>query len=65
MILLDEKFIRRDMVYYTNKNEAGSTEIYHAKDFNLHKDVSTLNAYRVGKLGPKPNLGNIFTNIPK
>ena len=63
LMLLDEDFIRRDMVYFTNKNEAGATEIYRAKDFGLHKDVSILNAYRGGKLGAKPNLGSIFTNI--
>ena len=62
-MLLDEDFIRRDMVYFTSKNEAGATEIYRAKDFGLHKDVSILNAYRAGKLGAKPNLGSIFTNI--
>lgn len=65
LMLLDEDFIRRDMVYFTNKNEAGTTEIYRAKDFGLHKDVSILNAYRAGKLGAKPNLGSIFTNIPE
>ena len=60
LMLLDEEFIRRDMVYLTNKNEAGATEIYRAKDFGLHKKVSILNAYRAGKLGAKPNLGSIF-----
>lgn len=65
LMLLDEDFIRRDMVYFTNKNEAGATEIYRAKDFGLHKEVSILNAYRGGKLGAKPNLGSIFTNIPE
>lgn len=60
LMLLDEDFIRRDMVYFTNKNEAGATEIYRAKDFGLHKDVSILNAYRGGKLGAKPNLGSFF-----
>ena len=65
LMLLDEEFIRRDMVYFTNKNEAGATEIYRAKDFGLHKEVSILNAYRAGKLGAKPNLGSIFTNIPE
>jgi len=65
LMLLDEEFIRRDMVYFTNKNEAGATEIYRAKDFGLHKEVSILNAYRAGKLGAKPNLGSIFTIIPE
>lgn len=64
LLLLDEDFIRRDMVHFTNKNESGATEIYRAKDFGLHKELSILNAYRAGKLGAKPFLGSIFTVIP-
>ena len=60
LMLLDEDFIRRDMVYFANKNESGATEIYRAKDFGLHKEVSILKAYRAGKLGAKPQLGSIF-----
>lgn len=62
LLLLDEEYIRRDMVFFSNKNESGATEIYRAKDFGLHKDVSILNAYRAGKLGAKPQLGSIFIN---
>ena len=62
LMLLDEDFIRRDMVYFANKNESGATEIYRAKDFGLHKEVSILNAYRAGKMGAKPQLGSIFIN---
>ena len=60
LMLLDEDFIRRDMVYFASKNESGATEIYRAKDFGLHKEVSILNAYKAGKLGAKPQLGSIF-----
>lgn len=60
LMLLDEEFVRRDMVYFANKNISGATEIYRAKDFGLHKEVSILNAYRAGKLGAKPQLGSIF-----
>lgn len=60
LLLLDEEYIRRDMIYFANKNESGATEIYRAKDFGLHKDVSILNAYRAGKLGAKPQTGSIF-----
>lgn len=60
LMLLDEDFIRRDMVNFASKNESGATEIYRAKDFGLHKEVSILNAYRAGKLGAKPQLGSIF-----
>lgn len=60
LMLLDEEFVRRDMVFFADKNESGATEVYRAKDFGLHKEVSILNAYRAGKLGAKPQLGSIF-----
>lgn len=63
LLLLDEDYIRRDMIYFASKNESGATEIYRAKDFGLHKDVSILNAYRAGKLGAKPQLGSIFVGL--
>lgn len=60
LMLLDEEYIRRDMVFFAKKNESGATEVYRAKDFGLHKEVSILNAYRAGKLGALPLLGSIF-----
>lgn len=60
LMLLDEKIIRRDMTFFAEKNIAGATEVFKAKDFGLHKDVSVLNAYRAGKLGAKPELGSIY-----
>lgn len=60
-MLLDEEFIRRDMVWFTEKSkETGATELYSATDFGLHKNVSLYNAYKIGKLGAKPQLGSIF-----
>jgi len=60
-LLLDEDFIRRDMVWFTDKSkETGGTELYSAADFGLHKNVSLYKAYKVGKLGAKPELGSIF-----
>jgi len=60
-LLLDEDFIRRDMVWFTNKSkETGGTELYSAADFGLHKNISLYKAYKVGKLGAKPELGSIF-----
>jgi AAA15 family ATPase/GTPase len=60
-LLLDEDFIRRDMVWFTDKSkETGGTELYSAADFGLHKNISLYNAYKVGKLGAKPELGSIF-----
>lgn len=60
LMLLDEKIIRRDAIFFAEKNASGSTEVFKAKAFGLHKDVSILNAYRAGKLGAKPELGSIY-----
>jgi len=49
------------MVWFTAKSkETGGTELYSAADFGLHKNLSLYKAYKVGKLGAKPELGSIF-----
>lgn len=58
--ILSEDFIRRDVVWFCEKNNEGATELFSATDFGLHKNVSLFNAYRIGKLGAKPNPGDIF-----
>jgi AAA15 family ATPase/GTPase len=61
---LDEKdIIRNDSVWFTQKRDNGSTELYSLDDFDsstFRKGSSVINAYKIGKLGAKPNLGNIF-----
>ena len=60
-MLLDEDFIRRDIVWFTEKsNDTGATELYSAAEFGLHKNLSLYKAYKAGRLGAKPNLGSIF-----
>lgn len=59
----DQDVVRRDAVWFTQKNECGATELYSAADFDtnvIRKSSSLLNAYETGKLGAKPNLGSIF-----
>lgn len=56
-------FIRRDALWFTEKTEAGVTELYSAADFDsttLRKDASLIKAYKSGKLGAKPNLGSPY-----
>lgn len=59
--LLEADFIRRDVVWITEKIN-GMTELYSVSDFKLHKNLSISNAYKTGKLGGKPELGNIYLN---
>ena len=60
----EQDIIRRDTVWFTQKNENGATELYSAADFDtsvLRKSTSLLNVYETGKLGAKPNLGSVFS----
>lgn len=58
--LLDEDFIRRDVVWFTDKNEDGVTELKRLTEYGLHKTLSPYNAYKQGKLGKLPFTGSIF-----
>jgi AAA15 family ATPase/GTPase len=60
----EQDVIRRDGVWFTQKNENGATELYSAADFDtsvIRKSSSLLNIYQAGRLGAKPNLGSIFS----
>lgn len=63
MILDEDWILRRDMVCFVEKSRQNSTsEIYKASDLGLHKNLSLLNAYKIGRLGAKPTLGSTFLN---
>ncbi|MFI5137440.1 MAG: ATP/GTP-binding protein [Sphingobacteriales bacterium] len=56
-------FIRKDALWFSEKKEDGSVDLYSAADFDsaiLRKGASLINAYRAGRLGAKPNLGSPF-----
>lgn len=63
-LILTEDFMRRDMVWFTDKQkETSSTEVFSADDFNLHKNASIFNAYKMGKLGARPSVGSPFLTV--
>jgi AAA15 family ATPase/GTPase len=62
-LMENQDFIRRDALWFSEKNDDGSINLYSAADFDsstLRKDASIINAYRSGKLGAKPNLGSPY-----
>lgn len=66
ILLLDEDFIRRDIVYLAEKDtESAATSYVRVSDLGLHKNLSLYNAYRIGKLGSKPELGSPYLNLKK
>lgn len=58
--LLDEDFVRRDVIWFTVKDAKGATSIKRLSSSGLHKTLSVYNAYRQGKLIKLPFLGSIF-----
>ena len=57
---LDTEDLRKDVVWFTEKKDDGSTDLFSLDDFNIRNGVSFLNAYNAGKFGAKPTLGGIF-----
>ena len=61
--LLAEDYLRRDIVWFTDKDEAGETKLVRLSDLGLHKNASAYNAYRQNKLVKIPFVGQTFINL--
>ena len=58
--LMNEDFIRRDSVWFTDKDRDGDTHLTRLSSMGLHKNLSPYNAYKQGKLVKLPFLGSVF-----
>ena len=56
--LMEQDYMRNDMVWFCEKQDSGTSEYYSAQDFKLHKNNNLANFYQAGKLGAKPVLGS-------
>lgn len=61
--LLNEDFIRRDAIWFAQKDESATTELTRLSDYGLHKNVSPYNAYKQNKLAPLPFLGSQYIDV--
>ena len=61
--LLNEDFVRRDTVWFTQKDENAATKLTRLSDYGLHKNISPYNAYKQNKLAPLPFLGSQYLDI--
>ncbi|MCK4760633.1 MAG: AAA family ATPase [Candidatus Aminicenantes bacterium] len=61
--LLEDRLLRRDEIWFTEKKEDGSTELFSLTDFKPkpRKDKSIKNGYLNGAYGALPVLGNILS----
>ncbi|UQB67434.1 AAA family ATPase [Epilithonimonas zeae] len=65
-ILNNRDLFRDDAIWFTDKNEDSATELYSLADFDssVVRDTSNvLNAYKSGKLGGVPNLGDYYIDL--
>lgn len=58
--LLNEDFIRRDVIWFTDKGEVGATQLKRLSALGLQKVTSPYNAYKQGKLVNLPFMGSIY-----
>ena len=61
--LLDEDYIRRDVIWFTEKNDCGETQLIRLSSLGLHKTLSVYNAYRQEKLVNLPFLDSIYMDM--
>ena len=61
--LLDEDYIRRDVIWFTDKNDCGETQLIRLSTLGLHKSLSIYNAYRQEKLVNLPFLDSIYMDM--
>lgn len=65
-ILNNKDIFRNDVIWFTDKTDGSATELYSLSDFDssVIRDTSNIyNAYKIGKLGAVPNLGDYFIDI--
>lgn len=65
-ILNNKDIFRKDAIWFTDKSETCATELYSLSDFDssVVRDTSNIfNAYKTGKLGGAPNLGDYYIEI--
>ena len=65
-ILNNRDIFRDDAIWFTDKNEDSATELYSLADFDssvVRDTTNVLNAYKSGKLGGVPNLGDYYIDL--
>ena len=61
--LLDEDYIRRDVIWFTDKNDSAETQLIRLSTLGLHKTLSVYNAYKQEKLVDLPFLDSIYMDM--
>lgn len=57
--LLDLSLLRRDEIWFAEKDQSGATKLYSLADFKVRKDLEIRKHYLQGRFGAVPFLGNL------
>jgi AAA15 family ATPase/GTPase len=57
--LLDQEIFRQDEIWFAEKDETGSTDLYSLSDFKEHKTIDIRKGYLNGRYGSIPFLANL------
>ena len=63
--LLDLDLLRRDEIWFAEKDPTGATKLYSLADFGIRKDLEIRKHYLQGRFGAVPFLGNLDRLLPK
>jgi AAA15 family ATPase/GTPase len=61
--LLDNRLLRRDQIWFAEKDHYGATDLYSLAEYKVRKDASFEKDYIKGKYGAIPFLGDLSTII--
>ena len=62
-LLNNKDIFRNDAIWFTDKSKDSATDLYSLSDFDcsvIRNTSSVYNAYKIGKLGAIPNLGDFY-----
>jgi AAA15 family ATPase/GTPase len=57
--LLDQEIFRQDEIWFAEKDDSGSTDLYSLSSFKEHKTIDIQKGYLNGRYGSIPFLGNL------
>lgn len=55
-LLAEKELLRKDAIWFVNKEADGHTSLYSMADFDMRKELSFYKAYKIGKFGAIPNI---------
>jgi hypothetical protein len=63
--LLDQDLLRRDEIWFAEKDQSAATRLYSLLDFKVRNDLDIRKGYLQGRFGAIPFLGGVEHLLPK